>query len=145
MSKLFNKNKKGFTLIEVIVVVAIMAILAAIAIPNVSKNIENQRKVSAKYNTEQVYRLAISAVTSLKREGVTNPSAQAIVDKIPSSASDIVVSATPPVAGDTASPDTIAITKNGNIVTVAYYRKGVAYKLNDDDSGGISYSFTIRS
>lgn len=34
MSKLFRTNKKGFTLIELIVVIAILAILAAIAIPS---------------------------------------------------------------------------------------------------------------
>ncbi len=34
MYKLFRKNRKGFTLIELIVVIAILAILAAIAIPS---------------------------------------------------------------------------------------------------------------
>ena len=36
MYKLLAKNKKGFTLIELIVVIAILAILAAIAIPTFS-------------------------------------------------------------------------------------------------------------
>ena len=34
MRKGFKKNKKGFTLIELIIVIAILAILAAVAIPN---------------------------------------------------------------------------------------------------------------
>ena len=36
MFKLMRRNKKGFTLIELIVVIAILAILAAIAIPTFS-------------------------------------------------------------------------------------------------------------
>jgi type IV pilus assembly protein PilA len=41
---MFRKNKKGFTLIELIVVIAILAILAAIAIPTfigVTQNAQN--------------------------------------------------------------------------------------------------------
>ena len=48
MRKLMNKklNKKGFTLMEMLIVVAIIAILVAIAIPTFTKSL-NKAKVSA--------------------------------------------------------------------------------------------------
>ena len=48
MRKLMNKklNKKGFTLMEMLIVVAIIAILVAIAIPTFTKSL-NQAKIAA--------------------------------------------------------------------------------------------------
>lgn len=40
------QNEKGFTLIELIIVIAILAIIAAVAIPNVLKAVDNSRKTS---------------------------------------------------------------------------------------------------
>lgn len=52
MKKIY-KNKKGFTLIELIIVIVILAILAAIAIPAVSKYVgnANMARVEADINT----------------------------------------------------------------------------------------------
>lgn len=46
--KSFLKNKKGFTLIEVLVVVIIVAILAAIAVPIYMRYVESARSTEAK-------------------------------------------------------------------------------------------------
>ena len=35
-NKMKNNNKKGFTLVELVIVVAVMAILVAVAIPTIS-------------------------------------------------------------------------------------------------------------
>lgn len=44
--KTYNRRKKGFTLIEVIVVLVVLAILAAILIPSMSKWIDSARRKS---------------------------------------------------------------------------------------------------
>lgn len=57
------KNKKAFTLIELMVVVIIIGILASISIPSFNKSMENARAKEAHttleliYNAEKVYRL----------------------------------------------------------------------------------------
>jgi type IV pilus assembly protein PilA len=61
MSKLLHKSKKGFTLIELMIVVAIIGILAAIAIPNYlrfqlkSKSSEGKVNLAAIRTAEEAY------------------------------------------------------------------------------------------
>ena len=51
-------NKKGFTLIELIVVIAILAALAALALPTMSGLIDSSKKQVAKSNARTVYTAA---------------------------------------------------------------------------------------
>ena len=63
LNKLMNlRKKKGFTLIELIVVLVIMAILAAAAIPTVMGYIENSRKAAYLANVRAVYQAGQSAI-----------------------------------------------------------------------------------
>ena len=54
------RQNKGFTLIELMIVVAIIAILAAIAIPNFLKFVAKTKRSEAKYNLEAIYKCEVS-------------------------------------------------------------------------------------
>ncbi|WP_319001033.1 prepilin-type N-terminal cleavage/methylation domain-containing protein [Clostridium algidicarnis] len=61
-----RKKKKGFTLIELIIVLAIIAIIAAIAIPNFTK-VRTESKVKADtQSAETIRRITLTLVTDEK-------------------------------------------------------------------------------
>ena len=59
----FKKKKKGFTLIELIIVIAIIAILGAIAIPSFTTIRENSKKKSDEASAETIKRTVITLIT----------------------------------------------------------------------------------
>ena len=65
MKRRVFKNKKGFTLVELIVTIAIMAILAAAGTPAVYVTTKRRQKSAAETDTQTMYRNAIAAVTYL--------------------------------------------------------------------------------
>lgn len=68
MKARLGKNKKGFTLVELIVTIAIMAILAGAVTPAVYVTTRRRQKSAAETDTQTMYRNAISAVTYLNRQ-----------------------------------------------------------------------------
>jgi len=69
-----NKVKKGFTLVEIMIVVAIIAILAAVAIPNFMTYRKTSQQNACKANMKQI--LSAIEAYQVKNEGKT-PSALA--------------------------------------------------------------------
>ncbi|MEG0823658.1 MAG: type II secretion system protein [Erysipelotrichaceae bacterium] len=52
------KNKEGFTLIELIVVIAILGVLALILVPNFMGYLADAKKTTAKTNATNAYKIA---------------------------------------------------------------------------------------
>ena len=64
--KQLKANKKGFTLIEMIVVIAIIGILAAILVPSMAGYLSTAKDSKKEANARTVYTAAQAAVTSLE-------------------------------------------------------------------------------
>lgn len=66
-----KKRNQGFTLVEIMIVVAIIAILAAVAIPNFVKYRRNSQAAACVSNLKQIE----AAIEQAKMAGVTKPAA----------------------------------------------------------------------
>ncbi len=95
-----NKNKKGFTLVEIMIVVVIIGLLAAMAIPAFNKVRLESRKKAVTNNLRQ---LASAAAQYMLDKGVT----QAAYSDLVGTATDAYIRSISPVAGEVYSSITI--------------------------------------
>ena len=56
-------NKKGFTIVELVIVIAVIAILSAVLIPTFSGVVDNSKKTAAVADAKAAYQQYVAAVT----------------------------------------------------------------------------------
>jgi prepilin-type N-terminal cleavage/methylation domain-containing protein len=68
----FNKKAKGFTLIELIVVITVIAILAAIIVPALTRYVRDATVSRANMNAKTVYNAMQGVMVKIELAGLTN-------------------------------------------------------------------------
>ena len=81
MLKKLRKNKKGFTLAELLIVVAIIGVLVAISIPIFTSQLEKAREATDMANIRSAYAEASAAALTEEAWTSTNPAADSTFTK----------------------------------------------------------------
>lgn len=104
-----KSNKKGFTLVELIVVIAIMAILAAVLIPTVTNKINDAKKATAKQDCTATASALASAVIDNIANGTALPA-----DLTPAAATYIAPTTNGTFIYGALGTGFVVVTKTGN-------------------------------
>lgn len=143
LNKLRNRKKKGFTLIELIVVLVIMVILAAAAIPTILGYVENSRKAAYLSNMRAVYTATQTAITEALANGQTITD---VTTKISTSGNTTIADRVKELTGivvyntsTSTDKDTYIVTIKDNKVTEikAYYQNGKFTTLTPGEGSNV--------
>ena len=140
MLKKMKNNKKGFTLVELIVVLVILAILAALLIPALTGYIDKAKKkqiiaetrqtvMAAQTLVDEAYAKADVGADTVKVEGETGAGENAIKKQSIADLAEV------PVGNITS-----VTTKNGKIDTLEYTKSGKKCTYHATITDGTTYS-----
>lgn len=127
MFKKAKENKKGFTLAELLIVVAIIAVLVAISIPIFNNQLEKSREATDLANLRAAYAELVAArlTDDTAALSTTVPVAQRQADWVTANAKvanlKVTNTSVPVIATNAASGKnyTITITADGDIASIA--------------------------
>lgn len=128
--KNLKKSKKGFTLIELIIVLAILAILSAIAVPNLI-SVKNNAKIKADKASETSIASTVQALIS---DGQINPDPTKVkafkIDGSQAAGSQVIV--------NDSIPSNVATDTEANIIKGAF----TTVPATQNTSGGFTVCIT---
>ena len=129
------KEKKGFTLVELIVVLVILAILAALLIPALTGYIDKAKRKNIVAETRQV----VMAAQTLVDDKYAKADVGADTVKINGENGTVKISEIKDLAEVKGTIDSVTVT-NGKVMTVEYTNNGKKCTYHKDIPEGTTYT-----